>query len=337
VGFIAIFLQNLCHAKDEMTCVIVRHAEKSTGIDPSLTDIGKRRAFELKELTVPLRVAAVYSTNAKRTTETAQPTANAIGKEVRVYSLNPSNPDPAWFAALRAEHSGQTVLIVGHSNTIGPLIRGLGVSGEFPIGEQEFDWLFIVTSGDGGSSVCRLRYGEGSLGGQRSLQSTAGSPDNKLKEFSSRLGHHRADPPPGVKFIPVRRVGNLLYLSGSLPFIGHEGIRKEHQGKVGGEKGMSVENAREAAPFATLNLLNDAQKHLGSLSRVVSVVEVFGMVNSGKKFTQQSQVIDGCSELLLDVFGEQVGSHTRYAFGVAELPLNSCVEIKIILQVADED
>jgi enamine deaminase RidA (YjgF/YER057c/UK114 family) len=84
-------------------------------------------------------------------------------------------------------------------------------------------------------------------------------------------------------------------------------------------------------------LLNDAQKHLGSLSRVVSVVEVFGMVNSGKKFTQQSQVIDGCSELLLDVFGEQVGSHTRYAFGVAELPLNSCVEIKIILQVADED
>jgi enamine deaminase RidA (YjgF/YER057c/UK114 family) len=270
---------------------------------------------------------------------TAQPTADAIDRDVREYSLDPSNPDPAWFATLRAEHLRQTVLIVGHFNTIEPLIRGLGVSGEFPIGEQEFYRLFIVTTGDGGSSVSRLTYGEGSSERQRSLRSTGKKPDDTLKEIAKKLGHEPAVPPSGVEFefVPVRQVGNLLYLSGNLPFNGKEVLRNEHKGKVGGKKGISVDEAREAAQFTTLNLLNDAQKHLGSLSRVVSVVEVLGMVNSAKGFTNNSKVVDGCSELLLEVFGEQVGSHTRCAIGVAELPLDACVEIKVILQVADED
>lgn len=333
--------QSSSRAEDDSSWIIVRHGEKADrpANNPRLTPAGHARAERLKSLAVPLRVAAVYSTNTRRTLDTAQPTADTIGTEVRKYALDPSDPDPAWFAAIRARHSSQTVLIVGHSNTIGPIIRGLGVAGEFPIQEREFDRLFIVTTGNGESTVSRLRYGKSTSVRQRSVRSAGSNPDSELKEISDRLGHKAAVPPPGLefKFVPVRRVGKLLYLSGNLPFNGKEGLREKHKGKVGGENGASIEEAREAAQFTTLNLLNDAQKHLGSLNRVVSVVEVFGMVNSREKFTDQPKVIDACSELLLDVFGKEVGSHTRCAVGVAELPFDASVEIKMILEVADEN
>jgi enamine deaminase RidA (YjgF/YER057c/UK114 family) len=106
------------------------------------------------------------------------------------------------------------------------------------------------------------------------------------------------------------------------------------QGKVDGE--VSVPDAREAARLTTLFLLSALRAEIGSLDRVRSVLKVFGMVNCSPGFTNTPAVIDGCSDFLVDVFGEEVGRHARSAVGMAELPLNIPVEIEMIVTVEAE-
>jgi enamine deaminase RidA (YjgF/YER057c/UK114 family) len=103
------------------------------------------------------------------------------------------------------------------------------------------------------------------------------------------------------------------------------------QGRVGMD--LSVEDAREAARLTGLFLLAALRAEVGSLDRIRSVLKVFGMVNCAAGFTNTPAVIDGCSDLLVEVFGEAVGRHARSAVGMAELPFNIAVEIEMVVAV----
>jgi enamine deaminase RidA (YjgF/YER057c/UK114 family) len=149
--------------------------------------------------------------------------------------------------------------------------------------------------------------------------------DARLKE----LGITLPDPPkPLGNYVPGVRVGNLLFLSG------HGPIRREGQptarGKVG--KDLTLEEGYKVARDVGLNLLGSARSLLGSLDRVKRIVKVLGMVNSADGFGDQPKVINGFSDLMVEVFGEN-GRHARSAVGMAELPSGIPVEIEMILEV----
>jgi enamine deaminase RidA (YjgF/YER057c/UK114 family) len=152
-------------------------------------------------------------------------------------------------------------------------------------------------------------------------QATGGAEDN-LKQKNIVL------PPPATpvaNYVPAVRVGNLLFLSGSGP------DQSTPKGKVG--KDLSLEQGYQAARSTGLNLLATARATLGSLDRVKRIVKVLGMVNSAPGFTDQPKVINGFSDLMVEVFGEAIGKHARSAVGMAELPFNIPVEIEMILEV----
>ena len=154
-----------------------------------------------------------------------------------------------------------------------------------------------------------------------SAQTTGGAEDN-LKQKNIVL------PPPAApvaNYVPAVRVGNLLFLSGSGP------DQSAPRGKVG--KDLSLEQGYQAARATGLNLLATTRATLGSLNRVKRIVKVLGMVNSAPGFTDQPKVINGFSDLMVEVFGEAIGKHARSAVGMAELPFNIPVEIEMILEV----
>lgn len=127
--------------------------------------------------------------------------------------------------------------------------------------------------------------------------------------------------------IPWVRVGNLLFCSGRTPAAGHR------TGQVGSE--VTVEEAYEAAKSCAVGQLSVAKAALGDLSRVKRVVKVLGMVNSAPGFGDQPKVINGFSDLLVNVFGEQ-GRHARSAVGMAGLPGNASVEVEVIFEIKSE-
>ena len=133
---------------------------------------------------------------------------------------------------------------------------------------------------------------------------------------------------PVGNYVPGVRVGNLLFLSG------HGPVRASGQpsarGKVG--RDLSTEEAYAVAREVGLNLLGSARSVLGSLDRVKRIVKVLGMVNSAAGFGDQPKVINGFSDLMVEVFGES-GRHARSAVGMAELPMGIPVEIEMILEV----
>ena len=134
-------------------------------------------------------------------------------------------------------------------------------------------------------------------------------------------------PKPVAAYIPAVRAGDLLFLSGTGPF-------KDGQiaftGKLG--KDLTVEQGYDAARLTLLNALAMVRQELGTLDRVVRIVRVTGHVASAEGFTQQPAVINGASDLLVQIFGE-AGRHARLALGAAELPLNMAIELELILQV----
>ena len=133
---------------------------------------------------------------------------------------------------------------------------------------------------------------------------------------------------PVGNYIPGVRVGDLLYLSG------HGPVRVDGQptarGKVG--RDLSTEEAYKVAREVGINLLGSARVILGSLDKVKRIVKVLGMVNSADGFGDQPKVINGFSDLMVEVFGEN-GRHARSAVGMAELPMGIPVEIEVILEV----
>ena len=150
-------------------------------------------------------------------------------------------------------------------------------------------------------------------------------PEMKLKEMGLSLPEV---PKPVASYIPTVIVSNLLYTSGTLPM---ENGKVMYTGKMG-VNNNTIETGYEASKLATLNSLSAIKSALGSLSKVKRVVKVTGFVNSSGGFTDQSKVINGASDLLVKVFGEN-GKHVRSALGIAELPLNALVEIEFIYQI----
>jgi enamine deaminase RidA (YjgF/YER057c/UK114 family) len=152
------------------------------------------------------------------------------------------------------------------------------------------------------------------------------TPEDRLRE----MGHTLPTPPPPIgTYVGGVRTGNLLFLSGKGPDL--EGGR-QWRGKLGAQ--LTTEQGYEAARDTMLNLLAVVQAELGSLSRVRRIVKLLGMVNSTPEFTEQPKVINGASDLLVEVFGEQ-GRHARSAVGMAALPNGIPVEIEMILEVGD--
>lgn len=135
-------------------------------------------------------------------------------------------------------------------------------------------------------------------------------------------------PAPVANYLPGKRVGNLLYLSGQGPRNEQGGY---HLGKVGSD--VSVEQAYGHARLAGLSLLAAAQSLVPDLDRL-EVVKILGMVNAFPEFGQHPQVINGCSDLFVEVLGER-GRHARSAVGMGSLPNNMTVEVEAIFYIHD--
>ncbi len=140
-----------------------------------------------------------------------------------------------------------------------------------------------------------------------------------------------ATPPPIANYVPAVRTGNLLYLSGLGPAARADGTTPS--GKVGSD--LSAEQGYEAARLTGVNIISRIKGELGDLDRVARVVKLLGMVNSEPSFDQQPAVVNGCSDLLVEVFGDK-GRHARSAVGMAALPNDIPVEIEVIIEVADD-
>ena len=135
-------------------------------------------------------------------------------------------------------------------------------------------------------------------------------------------------PAPLAAYVNCVRSGNLLFLSGGLPIDGDRKVI----GKVPTD--VSVEEAREGARIIVLNRLAVIQDAIGSLDKVKQIVSLTGFVNSAADFYGHPQVINGASELLVEIFGDK-GKHSRTALGAAALPLNVAVEINLIVEIED--
>ncbi len=134
---------------------------------------------------------------------------------------------------------------------------------------------------------------------------------------------------PMANYVSAVRTGNLLFLSGPGP-VRTEG-KPSARGKLG--KDLSTEQGYKVAREVGLSLLASARTSLGSLDKVKRVVKVLGMVNSAEGFQEQPKVINGFSDLMVEVFGDTVGKHARSAVGMASLPMGIPVEIEMILEV----
>ena len=145
----------------------------------------------------------------------------------------------------------------------------------------------------------------------------------KLQEMRIELPVPAA---PVAAFVPAVRTGNLLFVSGHI--AKREG--KSWAGQLGNT--ISVEEGRQAARSAAIDLLATLHHELGELARIQRIVKLICFVNSAPDFTEQHLVANGASELLQEVFGAG-GTHARSAVGVAQLPLGSCVEIEVVAEV----
>ena len=135
--------------------------------------------------------------------------------------------------------------------------------------------------------------------------------------------------PPAGNYLGCVVHDDLVYVGGHGPVDGATIIR----GKVGAD--LNLEEGRTAARMTALSILATLESELGDLDRIIRIVKVFGMVNVAPGFNQTPAVIDGCSDLLVDVFGE-AGRHARSAVGLAELPFDIAVEIELIARLGSD-
>ena len=149
----------------------------------------------------------------------------------------------------------------------------------------------------------------------------------RLKELNITLPE---PPPPGAGVNkPVVQVGNLLFVSGKGPVKDGKPV---FTGKVG--KDLTVEQGAEGAKIVALNILSILQRHLGGdLNKIKRIVKTLGFVQSPADFHGQPQVINGCSNVFKDIWGEENGVGARSAIGVNELPNNFCCEIEFIFEI----
>jgi enamine deaminase RidA (YjgF/YER057c/UK114 family) len=152
---------------------------------------------------------------------------------------------------------------------------------------------------------------------------------NAIEERLAQLGIVLpSTPKPIANYVPFVQVNDLLYLSGQGPRLGP---REFAHGRVGTD--VTAEEAYQHARLVGIQLLAAAKDALGDLNRVRRVVKLLGMVNAAPDFEQHPQVINGCSDLFVEVFGE-LGRHARSAVGMGSLPNQITVEIEAIFQVS---
>jgi len=149
-----------------------------------------------------------------------------------------------------------------------------------------------------------------------------------LEEKIEQIGLKLPDAPkPVAAYIPAKQTGNLVFTAGQLPMVNGELISK---GLLGQD--VEIDEANKAARICTLNALAAIKGVIGDLDRIKQIVRVVGYVASVPTFTQQPAVVNGASELLLEIFGEN-GKHARSAVGMAVLPLNASVEIELTVEI----
>lgn len=149
--------------------------------------------------------------------------------------------------------------------------------------------------------------------------------ETKLKE----LGHTLPESvPPLFNYVPYVTAGNMVFIAGQVPIGG----AKEYKGKVGID--VDMETAQEAAVQCGLNILTQIRDAVdGDWSRVKRCVKLGGFVNCGSDYTDMSLVINGASNLMVDVLGEEIGKHARFAVGAPSLPAGFAVEIDAIFEI----
>ena len=152
------------------------------------------------------------------------------------------------------------------------------------------------------------------------------TPETRLKELNITLP---TPPKPVAKYKPTVQVGNLLYVSGHGP-AKIEG-QKMLLGKVGSK--LTLEQGKESARLVGINILATVRNALGSLDKVKRLVKTLGMVNSAPDFLEHPFVINGFSELMAEVFGEEIGVGSRSAVGMGALPGDIPVEIECMFEV----
>ena len=155
-------------------------------------------------------------------------------------------------------------------------------------------------------------------------QTPGGSAEAKLRELGIELPKV---PAPVANFVPAARLGNLVFLAGTGP-IKPDG--KLATGKVGSD--VTLDDAYQHARLVGMVLLAVMRQELGSLDKVVRVGRAFGMVNAAPDFADHPKVINGCSDLFVQVFGDR-GKHARCAVGMGSLPFNITVEIEAVIEV----
>jgi enamine deaminase RidA (YjgF/YER057c/UK114 family) len=137
-------------------------------------------------------------------------------------------------------------------------------------------------------------------------------------------------PAPAGSYVPVVTSGKLAFVAGQIPL---EAGQVKFKGKVG--RDIPIEAGQEAARLCTINGLAQLKAALGSLDRIERIVKVTGFVNCEPSFADQPKVINGASDLLVQIFGEK-GRHVRAAVGVSSLPLESAVEVEFIVEIKEQ-
>jgi enamine deaminase RidA (YjgF/YER057c/UK114 family) len=132
---------------------------------------------------------------------------------------------------------------------------------------------------------------------------------------------------PAAAYVPFVRSGNLVFISGHIA----KQAGKAWVGQLGTD--MDTATGKQAARAVAIDLMGTLQAASGGLDNVARIVKVLSLVNSAPTFTEHHLVTNGCSELLGEVFGPEVGAHARSAFGVAQLPMGACVEIELIAEL----
>ncbi|WP_419950269.1 RidA family protein [Candidatus Palauibacter sp.] len=155
----------------------------------------------------------------------------------------------------------------------------------------------------------------------------AQTPEERLAELGIELPTPDA---PTANFVKAVTTGNLVFLAGHGPC---GGLDETNTGKVGLDH--TVEEGYAIARWVGICLLASLAREIGDLSRVKRIVRVFGMVNTPPDFTQHSQVINGCSDLMEQVFGPAISKHARAAVGMASLPRDQSVEIEMLVELHD--
>ena len=151
--------------------------------------------------------------------------------------------------------------------------------------------------------------------------------EKKLAEMGLSLP---PTPTPVANYVPAVRSGNLLFVAGHGPGVLKDGKLEYIRGKLG--RDLNVEQGYEAAKQVTLNILQSIKGTIGDLDKVRRIVKVLGFVNCAEDFPDQPKVINGCSDLLVALYGER-GRHARSAVGMNQLPFGIAVEIEMVVEV----